>query len=272
MQLEALSRTPGKDASLPTKSSEEVDKERFRKRDNDALNSNEPNELSISSAIAREDFDTARKLIGKLPDGGRKSNFLEQVNAKEASSLAKKGKLLEAQSLAERLTRASSMVEAYTLIIQQYAANKDQIGATAVVRQAVRQLKNADTKPPDTQAFGTPPQIASRARGADPIVWSLGKLAKAVLTVDNLVAAEIVDEFVTRANASQMDTDQGRIGFDSDLFKNLAAKDEVRARSAAENFKDRLQRIVALAAIDQWKAKALETQEKARRTESQTPR
>lgn len=272
MQLEALSRTPGKDASLPTKSYEEADKERFRKRDDDALNSDEPNDLSISSAISREEFETARKLIGKLPDGGRKSNFTEQVNAKEASSLAKKGKLLEAQSLAERLTRVSSIVGAYTLIIQQYAINKDQIGAAAVVRQTVRQLKNADTKPPDTQPFGTPPSVASSASGSDPVLWSLGKLAKAVLTVDGLVASEIVDEFVTRANASQMDTKQGRIGFDSDLFKNLAAKDEVRARSAAENFKDRLQRIVALAAIYQWDAKALETQEKARRTARQNPR
>lgn len=272
MQLEALSRTPGKDASLPTQSYEEIDKERFRKKDNDALNSHEPNDLSISSAIAREDFDTARKLIGKLLDGGRKSNFTEQVNAKEAGGLAKKGNLLAAQSLAERLTRVSSIVQVYTLIVQQHAINKDQIGAAAVVRQAVRQLKKADTKPPDTQPFGTPLSLASRAGGADPILWSLGKLAKAVLTVDGLVASEIVDEFVTRANASQMDTNQGRIGFDSDLFKNLAAKDEVRARSAADNFKDRLQRIVALAAIYQWDAKALETQEKARRTDRQTPR
>jgi hypothetical protein len=272
MQLEGLSRTPGKDASLPTQSNEDSDKNRFRKRDNDALNRDEPNDLSISSAIAREEFETARKLISKLPDGGRKTNFDEQVNAKEARSLAKKGKLPEAQSLAERLTRASSILEAYTLIIQQYAVNKDQIGAAAVVRQAVRQLKNADTKPPDTQPFGTPPSLASRAGGADPILWSLGKLAKAVLTVDGLVASEIVDEFVTRANTSQMDTNQGGIGFDSDLFKNLAAKDEVRARSAAENFKDPLQRIVALAAIYQWDAKALETQEKVRQTERQTPR
>ena len=44
----------------------------------------------------------------------------------------------------------------------------------------------------------------------------------------------------------------------SDLFKKLAAKDEIRARSAAESFKDRLRRIVALAAIYQWKAKDLE--------------
>ena len=34
-----------------------------------------------------------------------------------------------------------------------------------------------------------------------------------------LLYREIVDEFVTRANASQMDTNQGRIGFDGDLYE-----------------------------------------------------
>jgi hypothetical protein len=73
-----------------------------------------------------------------------------------------------------------------------------------------------------------------------------------------LLAAEIVDDIVVRANSSQIDTTQGRTGIDTNLFKRLAAKDEVRARSAAENLKDRLQRIVAIAAIYQWKAKELE--------------
>src|SRR6185369_14344581 len=69
MQLEALSRTPGKDASLPTKNNEELDREMFRERQTNALNSTEPNEQSIDSMIVRQDFETARKLIAKLPDG-----------------------------------------------------------------------------------------------------------------------------------------------------------------------------------------------------------
>jgi len=274
MQLEALSRTPGKDASLPTQSYEEADKERFRKRDNDALNSNEPNDLSIGSLIAREDFETARKLISKLPDGERKTGFTEQVNTREALSLAKKGDLVGAQSLAERLTRVGSMLQVYPLIVQRYAANKDQVGASAAVHQAVRQLKNADTKSAaaSTQPFGMPASFAPSASEIDPVLSGLAKLAKAVLPVDSLLASEVVDEMVLKANGSQIDTNQGRTGIDSDVFNKLAAKDEIRARSAAENFKDRLRRIVALAAIYQWKAKALEneTQNKAARTDRQT--
>ena len=276
MQLEALSRTPGKDASLPTQSYEEADKERFRKKDNDALNSNEPNDLSIGSVIAREDFETARKLISKLPEGERKTGFTEQVNTREAISLAKKGDLVGAQSLAERLTRVGSMLQIYPLIVQRYATNKDQVGASAAVHQAVQQLKNADTKSAaaSTQSFGMPASFAPSASEIDPVLSALAKLAKAVLPVDSLLASEVVDEMVVRANGSSLDTSQGRTGVDSDVFNKLAAKDEIRARSAAENFKDRLRRIAALAAIYQWKAKELEkeTQNKAARTDRPTSR
>lgn len=265
MHLEALSRTPGKDASLPTQSYEEADKERFRKQDNDALNSNEPNDLAIGLVITREDFETARKLIGKLPDGERKAQFTERLNTKEAISLAKKGDLTVAQSLAERLTQIGSMLQVYPVIVERYVTDKDQIGASAAVRQAMKQLKSARPAPPNATSFGLPASYVRSANEGDALLWSLGKLAKAVVPVDGLLASEIVDEMVVRANAIQIDTTQGRTGFESDVFTRLTAKDEIRARSAAENFKARLQRIVALAAIYQWKAKELEkaTQDKA---------
>jgi hypothetical protein len=242
MQLESLSRTSGMDASLPTQNYEQADKERFRKADTEALNSDEPSELSIGSMIARKEFEKARKLISKLPDGPRKTALNEEVNMKEAISLGLKGDLLGAQNLAQQLTRPASMMQVYPVIVQAYATNRDQEGASAAVRQAIRQLKNANTS----------------TSTIDSLLSSLGKLAKAVIPVDSLLASEVVDEMVARANVSQMDTKQGRTGFDHDVFTMLAAKDEIRARSAAENLKDPLRRIVALAAIYKWKAKSLE--------------
>ena len=265
-QLEILSRTPGKDASLPTKSNEDVDQEMIRKRETEALNSNEPNPQAIDSAILREDFETARKLISKLPDDERKKQFTDRVNAREAISLIKKGELIAAQNLAERLTSVTSILQVYPLIVEGYASNKDQVGASSAVHQAVRQLKSADSKPsPSNSQFGMPAEFAPTATERDGTLSTLGKLAKAVLSVDTLLAAEIVDEIVLRANASQIDTSQGRTGIESELFKSLAAKDEVRARNAADSFKDRLRRVVALAAIYQLKAKNLDrgTQKKA---------
>lgn len=259
MQLEALSRTPGKDASLPTQSNEELDKEILRKKQSEAVNSTEPNEQSIDSLILREDFETARKLISKLPDGERKNQFTEKVNTKEAVSLAKRGDLLGAQNLAERLTAVSSILQVYPLIAERYAANKDQVGASAAVHQAMRQLKTINPKPaPASAQFGMPAEFAPTASERDGILSTLGLLAKAILPIDTLFAAEIVDDIVVKANSSQIDTTQGRTGIDGDLFKKLAAKDEIRARSAADSFTDRLRRIVALAAIYQWKANELE--------------
>ena len=259
MQLEALSRTPGKDASLPTKNNEELDREMFRERQTNALNSTEPNEQSIDSMIVRQDFETARKLIAKLPDGERKNQFTEQVNTKEAISLAKKGDLLGARNMAERLVSVGSILQVYPLIVEGYAKNKDQVAASAVVHQAMQALKNVNTRQaPAGAQFGMPSEFAPTASERDGILSTLGKLANAVLPIDTLLGAEIVDDLVVRANASQIDTSQGRTGIDSALFKTLASKDEVRARSAAENFKDRLRHIVAFAAIYQWKAKALE--------------
>jgi hypothetical protein len=266
MQLEALARVPGKDASLPTKSNEELDQEIFRKRQTEALNDNEINLQSIDSAILREDFETARKLISKLPDDGRKKQFTEKVNTKEAISLASKRDLLAAQNLAERLTSVASILQVYPVIVEGYARDKDQVSASAAVRQAVRLLKSADNKAaPASAQVGMPAEFVPSATERDGTLSTLGKLAKAVLPVDTLLAAEIIDEVVVRANASQVDTSQGRTAIDSDLFKSFASKDEIRARNAADSFKDRLRRVVALAAIYQWKAKKFDkgTQKKA---------
>jgi hypothetical protein len=260
MQLEALSRMPGKDASLPTQTYEEADKERFRKKDSEALSSDEPDDRSIQSVIGREDFETARKLISNLKDGDRKTQFTEQLHSKEAISLANKGDLIGAQSLAERLTKTNSMLQVYPLIVARYAANKDQVGASAATHQAMRQLKNANSKPSGTPPFGMPAAFMLSAREMDPLLSGLVKLANAVLPVDSLLAAEVVDEMVDVANRSELDTKQGRTGFENDVFSKLADKDEIRARSAAENLKDRLRRIVALAAIYKWKAKQFEKQ------------
>ena len=238
MQLEALSRTPGKDASLPTKTNDELDREAFEEKRREALNSDKSSEATIDSMIQREDFDTARKLISKLNNSKGQAEFTETVNMKEAMSLARKGDLLGAQSLAERLTSSYSMLQVYPLIIEGYAKRKDQVNASAAVNQTRRQLSKLDS-------------------GIEGSLLTLGKLAKAVLPVNTLLAAEIVDDVVARANAAEFDTSQGRTGIESDLFKGLAAKDEVRARSAAESFKDRLRRVVALAAIYQSKAKEL---------------
>ena len=255
MQLEAASRTPGKDASLPTKAPDELDQELFRKRQTEALNSNAPNDQAIESMIAHGEFETARKLIEKLTDGEKKSEFTEKVNTREAISLAKNRDLIAAQSVAERLTTSHAIWQVYSLIIQGYATKKDQVGAASVVQQAVKQTTRIRMKPPTTD--GRRPEFLSPEIEVYAVLPTLAKLAEAVLPIDTLLAADLVDEMVAKTNRAPIDTSQGRSGINSALFRSLAARDEVRASTAARSFKDRLQRIVATAAVYQYRAKEL---------------
>jgi hypothetical protein len=257
MELEARSRMPGDNSPLPTqKSIQEQYKERYERRLKDALDSGEADELTLNFAISRGDFARARKLIAKLPDGAQKTQFTEMVNTKEAVSLAAKGDTLGAEQLAEQLTRAVSLLEAYPAIIERCVADKNQTCVSLSVHKAVRQLKRADLTPP-TPPTGIPVSIVPTNREFDPVLSSLSKLASLVAPLDEQLALEVLDEVVAVANASALDTEQGRTGLDVELFRKLARRNEVRVRQSAESLKDRLRQIVALSAIYQARASEL---------------
>jgi nucleotide-binding universal stress UspA family protein len=86
---------------------------------------------------------------------------------------------------------------------------------------------------------------------------SLSKLAKLILPLDESLAREVLNELVEAANRSEVDTDQGRTGFESDVFKAFAAKDNAQSLIVAQTFKDRLRRIVSLATVYKWTAEGL---------------
>ncbi|HEX8130242.1 MAG TPA: hypothetical protein VF527_14155, partial [Pyrinomonadaceae bacterium] len=227
------------------------------KRAKDALDSNRPDELTINFAISRGDFERARKLIAKLPDGALKTQFTDMCNSKEAVSLAAKGDILGAERLAEQLTRASSLLEAYPAIIKHCLASKHHTcAANLLVSKAVHQLKRADLTP-NMPPAGIPSSIVPSNHEFDPVLSGLSKLATLIAPLDEQLALEVLDEVIIAANASALDTEQGRTGLEVEPFRRLAVKNEVRVRQAAEAFKDRLRRIVVLSAIYQAQAAAL---------------
>jgi hypothetical protein len=263
MQLEAQSRAPGDNSPLPTKqSNREQNKERYEKRLKDALDAGEPDELTINFAISRGDFERARKLIAKLSDGGLKMQLTEMVNTKEAVSLVAKGDTSGAERLAEQLTRALSLLEAYPAIINRCIADKSR-GCLpgALVSKAVRQLKRADLTT-NTPPAGIPSSIVPTNREFDPVLSGLSKLAMLIAPLDEQLALEVLDEVIAAANSSALDTGQGRAGLDPELFRKLSLRNEVRVKQAAETLRDRLRRIVAMSAIYQAQAAALTLVEK----------
>ena len=96
-----------------------------------------------------------------------------------------------------------------------YNTVADQAGATAVVNPAIKQLERVKFMEWETIA-------------------PLSLFAEALMPIDALRAAEIMDDVVVRVNRRAPDTPDGRTSVDSDLFRLFASKDEVRARSGAQ--------------------------------------
>ncbi len=263
LDLEMRTRAPGEEP-LPKTSLEDVYNKRYEKYMKEAFGKERAEERDIDAVISRADFTKARKLIDRLDDDAKKSHWLEIVNMREALSLAAAGDTTGAERLAAQLNKAISLLDVYPAIIEKCIARKDHACASTLVTQAVRQLRQSDktlaTPPP-----GIPASALATSREVDPVLTSLGKLAKLLLPVDETPAREVLDEMIAAANRTEVVTDDGRTGFETDVFKSFAAKNEARTLLAAQTLKERLRRIVALASVYQWKAEGLLTEAQARR-------
>lgn len=257
LNLESRSRRPGHNSSLPTAASIEEEKRlRYERNVKKGLNSDQPHEAPIYSAISRGDFDKARRMIDKLPDNAKKKHLLETVNAEEAVSLATKGNIYAAADLAKGLKSAALISRVYPVLIRKSITNKDKSYATRLVHQALQQVKDSDTSPPAVPE-GIPISAVESDKRFDPVLSFIAKLATDVLSYNDELAFVILDELVSTANATPIATEQGRIGFDVSVFKKLAPKNETHVQQAAYSLRDPVQRVLALASIYQWKAKEL---------------
>ena len=261
--LELRSREAGESLSLPTsKSIEKEYKENFEKQVNRELESEQPDGIVIQRVIGQGDFAKARELIDKLADGPQKTELTEMLNAQQAISLANKDDMPGALKLAESLAKATSILKVFPLIAEK-CAKKDDPCARDSVNQAVRQLKKADVTPA-TPPPGVPASFFGTKRDVDRVLASLVSLTSAVVSVKDELALDLLDEVVAAANHSELDTAQGRTGFETSLLRKLAAKNEERTTAAALQFQDPLRQIVALAAIEQWKVEKLTAEIKLR--------
>lgn len=147
LQVEARSRRPGEDGSLPKGDLESFYRDGYEKRLKAALDSDKPDVLTVHAAINKGDFAQARRLIDKLDGGPQKTQLLEAVNAAEAISLAHKGDLTKAGQLAQQLTEAVSLMRVYPVIVDKCVARKDRTCAADSVYQAIRLLKDAANEP-----------------------------------------------------------------------------------------------------------------------------
>ncbi len=267
LELEKLSRPPGQEATFPQISAEQARRNDYEKQRQQALDRNQPDESIINDAINQGDFDAARKLIAQLANEELKIKLLEIVNLQEAVTLAQKGESTEADRLAQRLNKATSILQAYPLILDKCVESKNESYAAALLQQAIQQLKRANAELSQPSA-DIPALSVATDREVDPTLLSLSKLAKSVSPINESLALSVLDEIVLAANHSKIDTGYGHIGFDVSVFRKLAVNNEARVRQAAGNFQDPLRQIIALSALSQAKAEKLAREAKAA-TESQ---
>jgi hypothetical protein len=261
LALEAMSRRPDQNPSLPDNDSIREKEKEYDKKTKDSLESDNPSDRAIEVAINTGDFQAARRAVTKLSDSSRKAQLIEKINMGEALSLARKGELTRAESLAEMLVKAVSIQQVYPALIRICTVKKDQACATNLVNRAMVQLSKADQKPFDLP-LGMPETYSSIGEEHDPVLEGLTGLAKAIATIDEMDALLLLDRIVSAANKSKLDTSLGRTGLDIPTFRNMAGISESRVWQAGFSLNDRLRRIVLFAAVCQWKAGQLSKKDK----------
>lgn len=244
--IEALSRRQGEDASLPQVSKDEANKTAQQERVKSAHKSRDQQEITqaISHALGQGDYDEARKLIDRLDSDEQKQKLIEEANIGEASRFISRGDTIAAEQIAARLTKAMSLLQVYPALISKCMSAKNLSCDASLVYQAIKKLKASED--------------------AELVPLALTKLALAITPTSGDMAAIVLDEAVQAANTTaKLDTRQAFAGIDTTAFKALATKHEERSRAAASALTNRLQRIIALAAIYQWKSENLSRDGKA---------
>lgn len=218
-------------------------------------------EMAATSAMQRNEFEDARKLLELLKDERLKAQLSEVADEREALYLANRGELAGAQRLARQLTRPDSVLRAYPPLIARLSKGGDAASAQFLAYDAVQRLKTSAEKEAANDTY-VPSLLASFASSIrlfkqSRALLAMSELALAVEPAGGETALEVLDALAETANKARITSEQGNANFNADAFAKLAAKDEERVRAAASRFEDRLQRIVALAAVYRGEAEAL---------------
>jgi hypothetical protein len=238
--LEQITRQNGDSPIDSTpQSSQDKARETYEERIKKALESKDNKELAqaVRDAVYENDYPTARKVLFEIKDETLRNKYEEYVNANEAAWLAKKGEVAEAQRLIKKLGEIKYIAKIYPIVIEQCVKLKDEPCALSLAAEAIKILKGSDET-------SIPPYFFSA-------------LANSVYKLDDTSAFTILDNMVALFNKRE-DTENIRIGFDANIFKSLAEKNEQRSFQLAESLKQKLPRITTLAILYKWKAEKLE--------------
>ena len=254
MWLEQITRRSGDSPIDSTPQSlQEKNRKDYEERIKKALESKENKELvqAVRDAVYYDDYKTARNILSEIEDETLRNKYEEYVNANEAMWQAKKGEIVEAQRLARKLGETKNIAKVYPIVIEQCVKLKDEVCALSLANEAIKMLKNGEET-------NIPPYFFSA-------------LAKSVYKLDDISMFPILDNMIALLN-KQEDKESIRVGFDAEIFKLLAEKNEQRTLQLAESLTQNLPRITALATFYKWKAEKLSKEIESIQQKEKTPK
>jgi hypothetical protein len=74
-----------------------------------------------------------------------------------------------------------------------------------------------------------------------------------IVSLDNDLEQSVLQETILAMNRTDVDSGQGRLGFDPDVFREATARNQLQTEQAVSSISDPLRRIVATAVVDKWK-------------------
>ena len=258
LRLEALSRSSQDTGPIPNiQDVIEADTKAQKKRIEQNLESETPDPMVIQAGIRNGEFNKARKAIDRMEESDTRNLLLDLVNAREAMALASKGAIDSAEVLAVKLRGAVRIIEAYAALIAKADKPARKI---SISYRALEQLRRASNQPEISAmvpaAFA---RFAPTGKETDPKLASLCKLFLISVSLDDDLAKSLLQETILSMNSTNVDSSQGRLGFDPNLFKE-ATKKNLEAEQVALSISDPLRRIVALAAVTKEKIDQLNKQ------------
>jgi hypothetical protein len=219
-------------------------------------------EVAASSAMGRNDFEEARKLIALLKDGETKTQLTENANTRESLYLLGAGDLAGAERLARQLNGVASIIQAFPPLVRRLAQDGDAGRAALLADEAGRRLRAAAERSNSNDNFV--PSLLAPMAGAIRIykqsraLEGMSEVALAVETVAPAAALDLLDALADTAVKARITSELGNANFNPEAFARLSARDASRVRSTAARLEDRLQRIAALAAVYRAEAEQLE--------------
>jgi pentatricopeptide repeat protein len=249
MRLDAISRSSRDTGPIPTlQDIVDASKKSQNKQLEQNLELEKPDPMVIEAAVRNGEFNKARKAIDRMEESDIKDQLLDLINAREAIALTSKGRIDNAELLALKLRGAVRIIEAYSALIAKSdkPAQKISLGY-----RALEQLRRASNQPENSPMM--PAGLGPTGKEIDPKLSSLSKLFLITVPLDDDLAKSVLQETTMAMNRTDVDSSQGRLGFDPTLFKEATAKNQLQAEQAAASISDPLRRIVALAAMDKWK-------------------